>query len=212
MIFSKSLAFDEGDIGDAGVTVTIADETNFIDRLRSGEEAAFDTLVERYSGGIYGLLYRLTDNAEESNDLLQETFIRAFRSISGFRGDSGLKTWLYRIAINESRNRHRWWKRRRRDVTLSLDATIAGTESTFAELLSGDDEDPEKSTLRREREQRLRDAIAELPVAYRESLILADIEGLTYEETAQVTGASLGTVKSRIARGRQALRESLKDI
>lgn len=212
MIFSKSLAFDERDFGNSGVAVSIADETNFIERLRTGEEAAFNTLVDRYSSSIYALLYRLTENAEEANDLLQETFIRAFRSISGFRGDSGLKTWLYRIAINESRNRHRWWKRRRRDVTLSLDAPVAESDSTFADLLSDEREDPETSAIRREREYRLRAAISELPEAFRETIILTDIEGLSYEETAAVTGANLGTVKSRIARGRQALRQSLKDI
>src|SRR5262245_5276509 len=96
-------------------------EAKFIERLKSGETAAFDTLVKERSGEIYGLLYRLTENAEEARDLTQETFLRAFQSIHQFRGDADIRTWIYRIAINQARNRWRWWRRRRRDSTVSLD-------------------------------------------------------------------------------------------
>src|SRR5215217_7105420 len=87
-------------------------EAQFIERLKRGDEAAFETLVNERSGEIYGLLYRLTENAEEARDLTQETFLRAFQSIGQFRGESDLRTWIYRIAINQARNRWRWWRRR----------------------------------------------------------------------------------------------------
>src|SRR6478735_11578177 len=107
-------------------------EALFIDRLRQGDSAAFEKLVDERSGEIYGLLYRLTENREEARDLTQETFLRAFQSIASFRGDSDLRTWIYRIAINQARNRWRWWRRRRRDSTVSLDATIGEREQTVA--------------------------------------------------------------------------------
>ena len=101
-------------------------ETQFIERLKRGDAAAFETLVNERSGEIYGLLYRLTENGEEARDLTQETFLRAFQSIVHFRGESDLRTWIYRIAINQARNRWRWWRRRRRDVTVSIDAPEIG--------------------------------------------------------------------------------------
>src|SRR3954462_12914347 len=97
-------------------------EDQFIEKLKRGDAAAFEKLVAERSGEIYGLLYRLTENAEEARDLTQETFLRAFQSIGQFRGDADLRTWIYRIAINQARNRWRWWRRRRRDATVSLDA------------------------------------------------------------------------------------------
>src|ERR687892_1558788 len=97
-------------------------EAQFIERLKRGDAAAFETLVNERSGEIYGLLYRLTENSEEARDLTQETFLRAFQSIRSFRGDSDLRTWIYRIAINQARNRWRWWRRRRRDSTVSIDS------------------------------------------------------------------------------------------
>ena len=87
-------------------------EVKFIERLKNGEAAAFEILVRERSGEIYGLLYRLTENAEEARDLTQETFLRAFQSIGHFRGEADLRTWIYRIAINQARNRWRWWRRR----------------------------------------------------------------------------------------------------
>src|SRR4029078_819317 len=100
-------------------------EDQFIERLKRSDPAAFEKLVNERSGEIYGLLYRLTENTEEARDLTQETFLRAFQSIGQFRGDSDLRTWIYRIAINQARNRWRWWGRRRRDATVSLDSDSA---------------------------------------------------------------------------------------
>ena len=183
----------------------------FIERLKRGESAAFETLVNERSGEIYGLLYRLTENAEEARDLTQETFLRAFQSIRSFRGDSDLRTWIYRIAINQARNRWRWWRRRRRDSTVSIDSTDDnGKPALVATLKAENVQSPEQDTLAHERERILRNALKGLRRVYRETVILRDIEGFAYDEIAVALDISVGTVKSRLARGRQELRSKLE--
>ena len=187
-------------------------EAQFIERLKRGDAAAFETLVKERSGEIYGLLYRLTENGEEARDLTQETFLRAFQSIVHFRGESDLRTWIYRIAINQARNRWRWWRRRRRDVTVSLDATDpnGGRPALVATLKCDNAYSPEQNALAHEREQALHKALSGLRRVYREAVVLRDIEGLAYEEIATALDISIGTVKSRLARGRQELRRKLE--
>jgi RNA polymerase sigma-70 factor, ECF subfamily len=186
-------------------------ETQFIERLKRGEAAAFETLVAERSGEIYGLLYRLTENAEEARDLTQETFLRAFQNIGHFRGDADLRTWIYRIAINQARNRWRWWRRRRRDATVSLDAPDGPSgQPLTATLRAVHGHDPETQTLAHEREKVLRSALRTLGSSYRETVILRDIEGFSYEEIASTLGISVGTVKSRLSRGREELRRKLE--
>jgi len=184
-------------------------EAQFIERLRAGEAAAFDRLIEERSGDVYALLYRLTEDREEARDLTQETFLRVFQSIDHFRGDADLKTWIYRIAINQARNRWRWWRRRRRDVTVSLDTEGEREEQPLSARLRDSGIDPEQETLMREREMALRRALRTLGRLYREVVILRDVEGLTYEEIAAALEISIGTVKSRLSRGRQDLRRKL---
>jgi RNA polymerase sigma-70 factor (ECF subfamily) len=186
-------------------------EAQFIERLKRGDAAAFEKLVNERSGEIYGLLYRLTESREEARDLTQETFLRAFQSIGQFRGESDLRTWIYRIAINQARNRWRWWRRRRRDVTVSIDAPApSGQVSLIGTLKSDDGNNPERETLAHEREQALRKALGSLKRVYREAVLLRDIEGFAYEEIAVALDISVGTVKSRLARGRQELRRKLE--
>lgn len=188
-----------------------ATETQFIERLKIGDAAAFEVLVAERSGEIYGLLYRLTENSEEARDLTQETFLRAFQSIGHFRGDADLRTWIYRIAINQARNRWRWWRRRRRDSTVSLDsADERGNQPLTGTLPADRGNTPEQETLAHERERVLREALLTLGRAHREAVILRDIEGLSYEEVAATLRISLGTVKSRLARGRSELRRKLE--
>ncbi len=188
-----------------------AAETQFIERLRAGEAAAFNRLVEDRSAEVYALLYRLTEDAEEARDLTQETFLRAFQAIAHFRGEADLRTWLYRIAINQARNRWRWWRRRRKSDTVSLDATENGDGQPLAlRLCDTSQADPEQAALMRERETRLRSALRSLGRSYREAVILRDIEGLSYEEIAATLEISIGTVKSRLARGRLELRRKLE--
>jgi RNA polymerase sigma-70 factor, ECF subfamily len=187
-------------------------DTQFIERLKRGDAVAFETLVNERSGEIYGLLYRLTENAEEARDLTQETFLRAFQSIVHFRGESDLRTWIYRIAINQARNRWRWWRRRRRDATVSIDAPEigGGRLGLIATLKSNTIKDPEQDTLANERERALKKALSSLRRVYREAVVLRDIEGFAYEEIAATLEISVGTVKSRLARGRQELRRKLE--
>src|SRR5216683_526575 len=188
-----------------------AAEEQFIERLRRGDAAAFEQLVSERSGEIYGLLYRLTENSEEARDLTQETFLRAFQSIDHFRGDADVKTWIYRIAINQARNRWRWWRRRRRDVTVSLDDKHGPSEQPLSASLRDEDAiDPEQETLAKEREGQLREALLGLRSAYREAVILRDVEGFSYEEIATTLEISIGTVKSRLSRGRLELRRMLE--
>ena len=217
MTLFKSITFDDDKIGQAVVSAPVisphaSEEIAFIDKLRAGEEAASETLIDRYSGDIYAMLYRLTESPEEASDLTQDTFLRALKAIKGFRGDSELKTWLFRIAINESRNRFRWWKRRKRDVTISLDATLGDSETRFSDTLADDSISPEDSALAREREYAIHTALQDMQEIYREAVILCDIEGMSYDETAAALGVGLGTVKSRISRGRDELRRRLKDF
>jgi RNA polymerase sigma-70 factor, ECF subfamily len=194
----------------APVELRASAETEFIERLRRGEAAAFEQLVAERSGEIYGLLFRLTENSEEARDLTQETFLRAFQSIGRFRGEADLRTWIYRIAINQARNRWRWWRRRRRDSTVSLDATQGQSNQTLNATLAEAGANPEQQTLAHEREVALRSALQKVGRAYRETVILRDIEGLTYEGIATTLGINVGTVKSRLARGRQELKRKLE--
>lgn len=208
------MTFDAKEFQNASASTSLSAhdfaESDLIERLKARESAAFDTLIGLYSNDIFAMLYRLTENAEEAADLTQETFVSVLRSVDRFRGDSSIRTWLFRIAINESRNRFRWWKRRRRDQTVSLDALVGATEMLVGDSLADNGASPEDNALRRERESALRGALIDLPMVYREAIILCDVEGMSYEETATALDISLGTVKSRISRGRQELRRRLK--
>ncbi len=217
MVFGKSIAFDEEDIGkvavvaEVSVAYTMAD-SDFLDRLRNGDAEAFDTLITRYSGDIYSLLYRLTEDADEAGDLTQETFLSALKSIRSFRGESELKTWLFRIALNHSRNRFRWWKRRKRSETVSLDNTIGDGTMTIGDTIADEAETPEETVLRLDRRNRLIIALNGLPEIFRETIVLCDIEGCGYEEISRTLNINIGTVKSRVARGREQLRKRLNDF
>lgn len=195
----------------ASVDLRPSADIQFLDSLRRGEAVAFERLVAERSGDVYALLYRLTADVEEARDLTQETFLRAFQSIGRFRGDANLKTWLYRIAINQARNRWRWWRRRRRDAMVSLDGTDRPDEQPLSVKLRNEAAlDPEEETLAHEREQQLRDALLGLRRSYREAVILRDVEGLSYEEIAVALQINIGTVKSRLSRGRLELRNKLE--
>ena len=217
MFFGKSMTFGEEEFNEiASATGQIAArsavESEFIEKLQMGDAEAFDTLVVRYSADIYAVLFRLTQDAEEAADLTQETFLSALKAIKSFRGEADLKTWLVRIAINESRNRFRWWKRRFREKTVSIDAPVGDHETPLSEIFPSNFANPEEAALQCERENRLTKALRDLPEIFRAAVVLCDIEGLSYEEIASATQVNIGTVKSRIARGREELRRKLNDI
>jgi len=217
MFIGKSITFVENDLNEvasaARISVEIvSDDDDFIEKLRSGDGEAFDRLVTEYSAGIYSMLLRLTNDPEDAGDLTQETFLNAFKAIGKFRGESGIKTWLYRIAINRSHNRFRWWKSRKRPKTISIDSVNGPDDRPLHETLSGQTPDPETKAISAERQFRLRKALVSLPEIFREAVILRDIEEFSYEEIAEALGISIGTVKSRIARGRGELTKRLEDI
>ena len=214
MFFNKSIAIDPEELGEVAlaaskVSACSSAELLFIEKLRAGDADAFDQFVIRYTSNVFALLMRLTQNEEEARDLTQDTFLSALKAIKNFRGDADLKTWLYRIAVNESRNRFRWWKRRNRNSILSLDTENVFGDTPLSETVADKAENPEKATLRHEREKALHQALGELSANFREVIVLRDIEGLSYEEVAAALETNVGTVKSRIARGREELRKKL---
>lgn len=191
-------------------------DARLIARLKTGELAAFEELVEEYQPLVYALCYRILSDSEDARDAAQETFLKIYRHFSHFRGEASLKTWICRIAINQARSTERWWRRRFRKETCSLDAPIGLAigfeidEKAPSDYLPSDIASPEAETLRRERGRQLERALVGLKKDFRIAVILRDIEGLSYEEIAYVTETSIGTVKSRIARGREMLREAVQ--
>jgi RNA polymerase sigma-70 factor, ECF subfamily len=171
---------------------------------------SFDEVFERYHRMVYQLVCRFLGDREEALDVTQEIFLTVHRKLDGFRGESSIKTWIYRIAINRASNRFRWWKRLRRRGTVSLDEHLnTERETCFSELLEYQGQSPEDALLRVEQRAEIERCLAHLPLEQRTAVILRDIEGFSYEEIAETTNASLGTVKSRIARGREDLKRRL---
>jgi RNA polymerase sigma-70 factor (ECF subfamily) len=180
-------------------------------RLKAGERAAFEEFVATYQGLVYELSYRLLGDPEDARDATQETFLKVYRHVGNFRGESGLKTWLYRIAVNQASNQRRWWRRRRKKDMLSLDAAPDDARETLADRLASRVATPEQVALDRERERRMMEALETLKHDFRVAVVLRDVQDLSYEEIAETVGVSVGTVKSRIARGREELRRRLRD-
>jgi RNA polymerase sigma-70 factor (ECF subfamily) len=188
-------------------------EPALIARLKAGEMSAFDELVEEYQSLVYALALRILSDAEDARDATQETFLKVYRHFSHFRGEASLKTWICRIAINQARSTERWWRRRHRGETTSLDTPLElkGKESYCpSDCLASSTATPEAETLMRERGRQIEIALTQLKKDFRIAVILRDIEGLSYDEIAYVTEVSVGTVKSRIARGREMLREMVR--
>lgn len=214
MNFGKSIAFDGQSISQVAAAAEgelHQAEIEFIERLKASDSTAYDELITRFSSDVYALLVRLTGDAEEARDLSQETFLRVVRSVGSFRGDASLKTWLYRIAINLARNRRRWWLSRKLGFTFSLDSASADDEPSLHEILAdARQKSPELAALEREQGALIREALQKIPEAFREAVILRDIEGMSYEEIAEALETSIGTVKSRIARGRLELKKRLQ--
>jgi RNA polymerase sigma-70 factor (ECF subfamily) len=183
------------------------EDDSLVDALRSGEDQAYETLIATYQQPVYNLVYRLLDDPSEASDVVQEVFLKVFRNITSFRGNSSLKTWIYRIAYNEAWNHRRWFTRhKRQEVGLEReDESSLG----FRDVLP----DPARSAFDivsdHETHALIEEALGDLNPAFRAAVVLRDIEDLSYEEIAEVLGVSLGTVKSRILRGRDALKKGL---
>jgi len=184
-----------------------AQEALFVSRLKANEDAAYDELVRIYSGSIYHVAYRMTGDAAEASDVVQDIFLKIFRNIGGFKGEAALKTWIFKIAFSEILNRLRWWKRRHRFTTLSLDESANGDAASHSVRHAGPT--PEEILQAKERENAIQQALWRLSGEHRSIIVLRDIEGFSYAEIAQVLGVSIGTVKSRLARARGDLKKSL---
>ncbi len=185
------------------------DESTLIDRCLAGDDTAFDQIVVRYQDMVFSLASRLLGSYDEAVDLSQDVFLQVYRKLSGFRRDASLRTWIYRIVINRAKNRQRWWKRRISEMTaLPIEEAEVRTASGGA-CLTSDEIAPDEALARKEQGQILHRAIEELPFDQKTVLLLKEIEGLSYEEISTTLDLPLGTVKSRLARARQSLRENL---
>ena len=180
-------------------------EAAIIERCVAGDESACADLVAAHQRMVYTLAFHLLGDRDEALDLSQEVFLRVFRTLSSFRGQSAIRTWIYRIVINQARNRQRWWLRRRRSAQVSLDAHL----QQFGEIESIGEVPPDRLLASKETAERIWAALDRLPFDQRTALVLREIDGLRYEEIAFSLGIAVGTVKSRLTRARQALRSEL---
>ncbi|MBZ5601623.1 MAG: sigma-70 family RNA polymerase sigma factor [Acidobacteriia bacterium] len=183
------------------------DETRLIAELRAGVDAAYETLIDRFEVPVYNIISRLMDDPSDSADVVQEVFLKVFRNITSFRQDASLKTWIYRIAVNEARNHRRWFSRhKKQEVGLEADP---GESQGYQDWLADPGRSPFETALDRETRELIEEALAKVNPPFRAALVLREIEGLSYEEIAEILEISLGTVKSRILRGRDALKKHL---
>jgi RNA polymerase sigma-70 factor, ECF subfamily len=189
-------------------------EGQLVEQLRAGSQAAYVHLVGEFEHSIYNLLYRLLGNSHDAADVTQEVFIKIYRGIGRFNGDSNLRTWIYRIAIREAANWHRWWLRRRYNRTVSLDLVDPedGQTPFFENVLKDHAPSPSERVMRLELEARLQAALRTLPMKYRMAVLLRDVEEFSYDEIASTLHISVGTVKSRILRGRELLRDKVRAL
>jgi RNA polymerase sigma-70 factor (ECF subfamily) len=192
-----------------GQNALSADETMFVLRLKANEDAAYDELVRTYSTSIFHVAYRMLGESAEASDVVQDIFLKVFRNINGFKGEAALKTWIFRIAFSEILNRLRWWKRRHRSVTVSLDDEPNGNGTGIGHSVASSGPTPEQVLQSKEQEAAIQQALGRLSREHRSIIVLRDIEGFSYSEIADVLGVSIGTVKSRLARARADLKKSL---
>jgi RNA polymerase sigma-70 factor (ECF subfamily) len=189
-----------------------SDEAALVEELRAGSEEAFAWLIAHYHQPIYSLLARTVRNSADAADLTQEVFVKVFRGIRGFHGQSSLRTWIYRIALREASNQRRWWKRHQQQE-VAMEQEVAqgdcGRPVQLKDMLVDPSESPYDAALHEENRVRVEQALRQVPEPFRTTLVLRDIEGFVYEEVAAMQGVNLGTVKSRLVRGRSCLKALL---
>ena len=183
-------------------------EAALIQRCAAREEDACAQLVSEHQRMVYQLSLNLLNDHNEALDLSQEVFLRVFRTIHTFRGHSSLRTWIYRIVVNQARNRQRWWRRRHRSQQVSLDQHIQD-HGDLPEVTQG--ASPDRLLGQKQLAERIRIALERLPFDQKAALVLRELDGLSYEEIGYSLGIAVGTVKSRLARAREGLRTQLRD-
>lgn len=178
-----------------------------VQQCATGDQDACTRLVADHQRMVYQLAYHLLGDPQEALDLCQDVFLRVFRTLPRFRGQSTLRTWIYRIVVNQASNRHRWWRRRHRSQQVPLEAhTASHGELTEARNFA----QPDRVLEQRETAGRVWEALNRLPFDQRAVVVLREIDGLSYEEIASSLSVAVGTVKSRLARARQNLRSDLR--
>jgi len=187
----------------------VRDEAELVAELQAGSDSAFEYLVTYYHSNVYNLVYGILGDAADAADVTQEVFLRVFRGIRGFRRSSSLKTWLYRVSVRQALNHRRWfWRHHRQQISIDEDREANGC----IHELEDSEATPFEQCASREMQAKVRRALAEVPAVFRSAVILRDLEGLSYEEVAEVLEVSTGTVKSRILRGRRILKEVLDPL
>jgi len=197
----------------AGALTIRAEEASILADLKAGSEDAYAWLIAHYHQPVYGLVYRILSDPADAADTTQEVFLKVFRGLKNFNGEASLKTWIYRIAVHEASNQRRWWFRHKRKET-SMEAEQAceaaeGEGITLCDTLADDHDTPYECFAHEEVRAKVEAELKEVPEPYRTTVVLRDIEGLAYEEIAEILQVNLGTVKSRLMRGREALRKRL---
>jgi RNA polymerase sigma-70 factor (ECF subfamily) len=187
-------------------------DAGLVTRFTQGDESAFVEIMNRYHTKIFGLAHNLLRNAADAEEIAQDTFLRAHRGLANFRGDSSLATWLYRIALNLSRNRYWYFFRRRRQDSISLERPLGDeSDATFSDLIAADTHDPMQETVTQEFTDMIANCMEKLDARHREILTMRNILNLPYEEISRALHINVGTVKSRIARARENLRKLLAE-
>ena len=190
-----------------------AEEASIIAELKSGSEEAYSWLISHYHQPVYSLVYRILGDQADAADTTQEVFLKVFRGMKRFNGESSLKTWLYRIAVHEASNQRRWWFRHKsRETSMEAQPDADGNSFGLCDILVDQGESPLDACAHEEIRARVEQELKQVPEPYRTTVVLRDIEGLSYEEVAEVLQISLGTVKSRLIRGREALRKRLESF
>ncbi len=187
------------------------EEKALISRLKYGEESAFREFVSMYRRNVYNLALRILSDREEAYDLSQEVFLAVYTSINSFKEKSSLRTWIYRVTVNRCLNRLDKWKRRKRKLQVPLENDEEDRLSPI-EKLSSEQPHPDRMAESVQLQEGIKRALSELPVEFRLAVVLRDIDGLTYEEISEALKVGLGTVKSRINRGRSLLKDKLRDF
>jgi RNA polymerase sigma-70 factor, ECF subfamily len=190
-----------------------SEEAAFVAELQAGSEQAFAQLIAQYHQPLYSLIARSLQDPADASDITQEVFIKVFRNIRSFHGEASLRTWLYRIALHEASNQRRWWSRhKRQEIAMEgpccsrCDAAAEGETQSLGSTLADGGSSPFEQAAQDEIRERVEAALREVPEAFRTVVVLREIEGFTYEEIADILQMNLGTVKSRLTRGRVALR------
>jgi RNA polymerase sigma-70 factor, ECF subfamily len=198
-------------VGNLAGTIAVREqESAIVAELKAGSEEAYAWLIGEFHQPVYSLVYRMVSDPSDAPDTTQEVFLKVFRGMKHFNGESSLKTWIYRIALHEASNRRRWWYRHKsRETSIEPTEANAGASAALKDCLADDAESPFDRFAHEEVRTRVEDELRKVAEPYRTAVILRDLEEMSYEEIAEVTQVSLGTVKSRLTRGRQALKERL---